>query len=199
MESLQDKIIQRIQKKGRGVVLIPSDFLDLGSRDAVDQALSRLSKTGSIHRLARGLYYAPVYSELLKTVLTPSSHEVVAAIAKREKRKVQVTGAVAANALGLSEQVPAKIAYLTDGRSKRLKIGKVTIEFRHAAPKSMVEAGTKIGLVIQALKYFGKDHITSKVIEHLKTLLTVDEKRRLLSVSRNLPYWMKDIVASIAE
>ena len=148
MESLQDKIVKRLKRKRSGAVLMPTDFLDLGNRAAVDQALSRLSKRGSVHRIARGLYYVPVYSELLKTALSPSIDEIVEAIAKREKRKVQVTGAVAANALGLSEQVPARIAYLTNGRSKKVKIGKVTIEFRHATPKSMIEAGTTIGLAL---------------------------------------------------
>jgi hypothetical protein len=198
MESLQDKIASRIHKKGSGRVLMPIDFLDLGNRDAVDQALGRLTKKGSLHRVARGLYYVPVYSKLLKTVLSPSIDEIVAAIAKREKRKIQVTGAVAANALGLSEQVPAKIAYLTDGRSKKVKIGNATIEFRHATPKSMIEAGTKVGLVIQALKHLGKDHIEETVIERLKSLLTVEEKRKLLSVSKDLSYWMKGVIAAVA-
>jgi len=35
------------------------DFLDLGSRDAIDQALSRMTSAGDIRRITRGLYDLP--------------------------------------------------------------------------------------------------------------------------------------------
>jgi hypothetical protein len=54
--TIQDDILDRIRKQGRGKVFIPKDFLDLGSRDAADQSLSRLVKSGDILRLGRGLY-----------------------------------------------------------------------------------------------------------------------------------------------
>ena len=197
MESLQDKIEKQIRKKGRGHIFLPQDFLDLGTRVAVDQALSRLVKKGFCQRLSRGIYFSPEYSEFLKEDLLPSPEELVAAIVKRENRKVQVTGAVAANALGLSTQVPARRVYLTDGLSKKIKINNSTIEFRRANPKAMVEAGTTVGLVIQALRYIGKEHIDEKTIAHLKTLLSKDEKRRLFNLRQNVPYWMRNMIAAI--
>src|SRR5690606_26520363 len=59
MSTIQDDILDRIRKQGRGKVFIPKDFLDLGSRDAADQSLSRLVKNGDIVRLGRGLYHYP--------------------------------------------------------------------------------------------------------------------------------------------
>jgi hypothetical protein len=40
-------------------VWTPLDFGGLGSRDAVDQALSRMVATGDIRRITRGLYDMP--------------------------------------------------------------------------------------------------------------------------------------------
>ncbi len=40
VQSLDNKLISRIYGHGRGAVLTPNDFLDLGGRDAVDKALS---------------------------------------------------------------------------------------------------------------------------------------------------------------
>lgn len=54
-----------------------SEFLDLGSRKAVDIALLRLTKAGTIRRLTRGLYYFPKTSPLLGEL-----HPTVEAVAK---------------------------------------------------------------------------------------------------------------------
>lgn len=45
MSNLRDKILHRIHGSGRGVVYISKDFLDLGNRAAIDQALLGSSKT----------------------------------------------------------------------------------------------------------------------------------------------------------
>jgi hypothetical protein len=59
MSTIQDDILDRIRGHDRGKVFTPKDFLDLGSRDAADQSLSRLAKSGEIQRLGRGLYHYP--------------------------------------------------------------------------------------------------------------------------------------------
>ena len=46
MDDLKGKILARVRGRGRGVVYVSKDFLDLGNRAAVDQALSRLVKAG---------------------------------------------------------------------------------------------------------------------------------------------------------
>ena len=48
MSRMVDKIMKRVSAHGNGKwVCTPKDFLDLGSREAVDQALCRLVKAGS--------------------------------------------------------------------------------------------------------------------------------------------------------
>ena len=58
-KSIDSQILQRVKAVGRGRVFTPRDFLDLGSRDAVDKALSRHAQSGTIRKLARGLYDYP--------------------------------------------------------------------------------------------------------------------------------------------
>jgi len=60
--------------------------------------------------------------------------------------------AAALNLLGLSEQVPAKIVFLTEAESRKLKIGLMEIELRRTTPKNMASAGRLSGLVIQAFR-----------------------------------------------
>jgi hypothetical protein len=58
-QSIDSRILARIRARGRGSVLVPGHFLDLGSREAVDIALHRLARKGTIRRLARGVYDFP--------------------------------------------------------------------------------------------------------------------------------------------
>ena len=150
-----NQILRRVRAHGRGSVFTPADFLDLGSRAAVDQALSRLTKDGRLRRLARGLYdYPQVHSQL--GPLAPTPDAVAKAFARETGSSLQVTGAQAANALGLSTQVPARSVYLTDGPSRRIVLGKRVVDVRHASPKHLVAAGSMAGTVVQALRHLGQ-------------------------------------------
>ena len=102
----------------------PTDFLDLGSRNAVDKALSRRAAAASIRRVACGLYDVPRKHPIVGLAV-PSADNVAKALAEKAGTRLQPTGAYAANLLGLSDQVPAKVVFLTDGRSKRVRIGKL--------------------------------------------------------------------------
>lgn len=139
--AIQDQILDRIRSQGRGKVFTPKDFLDLASRDAADQSLSRLVKSGDITRLARGLYHYPEMNERLGIPLAPDLDDIAEALGRQTGSRVVPSGAVAANRLGLSTQVPAKPVYLTDGRTRQVRIGKTLIQLRHAAPKEL-PAGT---------------------------------------------------------
>ena len=178
MASIEDRIIYRIRAKGRGWVFSPSHFLDFGSRKAVDLALFRLVNRGTIRRLARGIYdYPKIHPQL--GALSPSIDSVAKLIAEKNNSQLKITGAEAANALGLSTQVPARIVYLTDGPSRKIKIGKQTIELRHASPKKMATAGKASGTVIQALQYIGKENVNSEMVSKIKETLSGDDKKQL--------------------
>src|SRR5439155_17175905 len=157
-QSVDAKLLRRIRCFGRGSVVVPADFLDLGSRQAVDLALHRLARKGTIRRLARGVYDFPKQHPVLG-LLQPSTEGVATALAGRDRTRLQPAGAYAANALGLSEQVPAKAVFLTDGPSRTVKIGPTTIQLRRTTAKNMAAAGRLSGLLIQALRALGKEHV----------------------------------------
>ena len=156
MSSITASILKRVRGKGRGSVWTPGDFLDLGSRAAVDQGLSRLARRGRITRVARGIYAYPQVSPRLGA-LTPSPDAVAGAVAGARRSRLQVSGARAANELGLSTQVPARAVYLTDGPSKVVKLGRQEVRLKHVAANRMAGAGTRAGMVLEALRYLGRD------------------------------------------
>ncbi len=197
-QSIDAKVISRIRKKGRGAVHVPGDFLDLGSREAIDLVLHRLVKKGFLRRLARGVYDFPKQHATLG-LLSPSADTIAEAIAGRDQARLQPAGAYAANALGLSEQVPAKAVFLTDGPSRLVKIGPMTIQLKRTTPRNMAAAGRLSGLVIQAFRELGKEHVTPARISHLKRKLPAAKRRELLRDIKLAPAWMHPIFRDIAE
>lgn len=196
--SIHFTILTRIHRRGRGSVLVPGNFLDIGSREAVDLALHRLARKGTIRRLARGVYDYPKEHPKLG-LLTPSAETVAKALAGRDRTRLQPTGAYAANALGLSEQVPAKMVFLTDGPSRTVKIGPTTIQLRRTTPKNMAAAGRLSGLLIQALRELGEEHVTPAIREHLKRTLPGDKRKELVKDLPLSPAWMHPIFRELAE
>ena len=122
MNKVPSKIYTRIKYRARfGWVCSPVDFLDLGNRAVVDQALSRMVKGGLIRRIARGLYDMPHFNPMLNAYSPPSHNQIILAISRRDGIRVVSDNIVCANALGLTNAVPAKLTYLTDGPSKIVK------------------------------------------------------------------------------
>jgi len=189
-------MLYRIRGKGRGWAFSARHFLDLGSRDAVDKALSRLAKKGSIRRLGNGIYDYPKISSTLG-ILSPSIEAVAKEIAGKNSSTLKISGAQAANALGLSTQVPARIVYLTDGPSRQLKIGNQTIILKHTSPKSMSTAGKGSGTVISALQYLGKENVTTETIRRIQGALSEADKKELGKDVEYISEWMRPIINEI--
>jgi hypothetical protein len=197
-QSIDSRILASIHSRGRGSVFVPADFLALGSREAIDIALHRLARKGTIRRLARGLYDFPKEHPVLGP-LSPSADALAKALAGRDRTRLQPAGAYAANVLGLSEQVPAKAVFLTDGPSRTVKIGPTTIQLRQTTARSMAAAGRLSGLLIQALRELGEEHITPARRDHLKRTIPADKRRELLKDLRLAPAWMHPIFRELAE
>src|SRR5258705_10120673 len=148
--STTNAILKRIRAKHRGWVFTPRQFAHLGTRAAVDQALSRLQRTGQIRRLARGIYEVPKVHPKIGG-LPPSPEAVAKAMAERTGSRISISGAKAANLLGLSTQVPMQNVFWTEGPSRTVRIGNQTVALKHVAPSKMIGAGTEAGGVIQAV------------------------------------------------
>lgn len=197
-QSIDARILGRIRGRGRGSVIVPGDFLDIGSRAAVDLALHRLAKRGTIRRLARGLYDFPKQHPVLGP-LSPTADTVARALAGRDRTRLQPAGAYAANLLGLSEQVPAKAVFLTDGPSRTVTVGPMTIQLRRTTPRNMAAAGRLSGLVIQALRELGEEHVTPPRLAHLKRTLPLEQRRELVKDVPLAPAWMHALLRELAE
>jgi hypothetical protein len=189
MQRIEHSIVSRIYGNGRGWCFTPTAFADLGSSGAVWTALSRIHQRGLIRRLSRGLYdYPRTHPQL--GLLAPDPDAVAKALARRHATRIQPSGAYAANLLGLSEQVPARIVYLTDGASRRVRLGRQEIVLRRTTPKRMAAADRLSGMVIQALKFLGRERVTPQHVAMLRSKLTREQKRQLLKDRLYAPAWM---------
>ena len=198
MTDVQDAIIDHLRHRGRGKVYTSKDLLNLGGRAAIDQALSRLAKVGTLQRLARGLYYYPRTNPRLGMVVSPDAEEIADALARQTGSRIAPSGALAANRLGLSTQVPAKHVYLTDGRSREVRVGKQVFVMKHVAPKELPIGNPVSAAVFQALRYLGNDSIDDAVVSRLRRRLSAKQRQQLLRDARYTTGWIADIVRKIA-
>ena len=190
--SVDTAVLDRIHGHGRGWVFTPDHFRDLGSRDAVASALKRCKQSDKIRQLDRGLYDYPRTDDLLG-VLLPSTDDIAKALTGRDAIRLQPSGAYAANLLGLSTQVPMKVVYLTDGRSRTVQVGNQQILLKHTTPRNMKTAGKISGLVIQALRHLGRDQVDDDVVNQLDQRLDDAARKQLMKDIRYAPSWIAEI------
>lgn len=122
MQTVKDKIENKILKASRGNLFFAEDFTNYGTPENIRQVLSRLEKENRLVRLAHGIYVKPKIDPLLGTIL-PTAEHIAIEIAKRDKSRIAPTGVLALNLLGLSTQVPMSAVYLTDGSQRIVKSG----------------------------------------------------------------------------
>ena len=195
-QSIDKSILRSMRAKPHAPVVAPRHFSELGNPDAVRKALSRLVKAGKIRRIRRGLYDLPRANPITGQT-APNIMATVQALMDGSHAQWQFTGAYAANALGLSEQVPAKIIILTDGVPRNVSLGKLTLVFRRAAPRNLLGVGQRAGLVIQALRYLKGSADMPKHVDKLRKTLDVDTKKSLASLTPELVAWMRPIAQEI--
>jgi len=200
--ALPTQILDRISAEP-AKVWTPGDFADTGSREAVDKALQRLAKSGELRRIERGLYDKPRFNKLTGKPSATDYRAVIEAVARRDKARFVVDGMTAANTLGLTNAVPAKIEVLVDARLKPIELGNQKIVFKHAAPSRLYWAGRPGMYLVQALHWvhdtMRAETERSKVDRTIRKLLTdSDEGPKLTEDLRiglsAMPIWMQDIL-----
>ncbi len=193
MKSIENDILNQIESLPKGELLLPSDFIELGSSEAVRLSLFRLEKAGVITRVAQGIYVRPKESSLIGK-LVPTAEEVAEAIAKRDRIRTLPTGSYALNALGLSTQVPMNIVMLTDGSPRVIKVGKRTIKFKKTTPKNLLAKGTLSRLAIQALKEIGNGKVSEEEEKKIVDRLTKEDEKDLKHDIALAPVWIQKIM-----
>lgn len=194
--SAREKIARSVRARRRGEPFTSAEFQKAGPPATVRPELERLAKRGKLVVVAENIFVKPKKHELLGE-LAPALPKVVKALTTKQGHVCQITGAEAANRLGLSAHVPVKPIYLTNGPSQRLQLGRLELELRHAPNSELPAAGHPAGDVIQALKFLGPDGVNKTHIERLSTTLEPGTKTRLRKLSNQLPSWMQTVIGQL--
>ncbi len=202
--TLRNKILDRMNARAPFGVWTPVDFIDLASRVAVDQTLHRLVRERVIRRVARGLYDKPALNSLTAKETIPDPGAVIEAISRRDGLRVLVDGMTAANDLGLSDAVPARILVHTDARLRKLVIGTLPITFKQTAPSKLYWAGRPAMRVVQALHWLKdtleteQDQIVSRLRKVLANPRNGDDIRNDLRAGQSaMPDWMRTFLKDL--
>lgn len=203
---LRTRILQRISAATPRSVWTAADFLDLATRDAIDKALQRLVATGTLRRIDRGLYDKLDFNSLTKAPNPADPRQVVEAIARRDQIRVLVDGMTAANDLGLTNAVPAKIVVHTDSRLKPVHLGNLEISFRPTAASKLFWTGRPAMRIVQALHWLRNttaDAEEDSAIRHRLQQILLREpdgarlRKDLHEGMSALPAWMQDLLRAL--
>ncbi len=197
MQPIEQQILSRIYGRRRGWAFTKTDFVAEFGEANIHQALSGLARVGKIRRVCRGVYDYPRQSELLGQALSPDIDQVAQALARKFNWRIQPSGDAALNLLGLSTQVPGRWVYLSDGPSRQYKVGKHTLAFRKSALKDAGFKYRESGLVVQALKALGKEHVDKAAIKTIRQRLGRKDCERILKDTRAATGWIYQIIKQV--
>ena len=190
---------KRIEAAPNGFVFVAADFADIAETHRISGCLYRLEKEKNILRVLFGVYYKPEYSSLLGEYIAPAPDAVAHALARNFGWTIVPCGDTALNLLGLSTQVPAVWSYVSDGAYKEYSFDSTTIKFKRTANKEISNLSFKTALTMQALKAIGKEHVSDAVINKLKSVLTEDEKQKMISEAKSVTAWVYEIIKTICK
>jgi hypothetical protein len=193
MNALNERVLEYGVRQPEGTPLSAKELLHLGSRAALDQALSRLARSGKLLKVDRGLYVLPIKSRF--GTRAPSTEKVVSEVAKLRGETIVPNGAAAANALGLTTQVPMRSGFLTSGRSRQWKFGAQVVELKHAPNWQLTKAGQPAGEAVRALAWIGPAH-AREALGRLKRQLPASVLREIAASRAALPEWLAKTIST---
>ncbi len=192
MRGLPKRIMEYTEALPEATPLCPGALLHLGNRASVDQALSRLSRSGRLIRVSHGIYMRPIKTRF--GIRNPSIGKVIAALSELWGETIVPCGGAAANRLGLTTQNPIRMVYLTSGPTRRLRFGTHSVELRHSPRWQLAAPYRKAGEVIRALAWLGP----AEVEENLNAVLpelSEGELDELASARAIMPNWLAESVS----
>ncbi|MGI6717865.1 MAG: DUF6088 family protein [Bacteroidales bacterium] len=199
-ESIENKILNKAKKCGRGSVFFIGDFISYGNRNAVNKALERLTDKGQMMRVARGIYCYPKIEKVYGLgAIPPSLEEIAQAIAKRDGAKIVPSGLYAQYQLGLTQQIPMNVVYLTNGVSRTINvIGGKSIKFKHASPRYFAIRNKLALLLTTALKDWKVENLTEDQVSIIKTQL-IENPRLEVSDLKLMTSNVREFILSLYE
>jgi len=202
MQSIENKIENRIRNSRRGKIFFQDDFAMFGTPGAIRLALSRIEKKGLLVRAAHGIYSYPRINKIEwieDKYILPSIDEIARAIAKRDKIRIVPTASHALNALGLSTQVPANVVYITDGTARRIKVGKGRgILFKHTSnTRNLAYKSELLMLIVSALHEIGEGKVTNEQLAIIKEHFSHITKKEFEADIKLVPLWIRKLLLSL--
>jgi hypothetical protein len=192
MPTVAENILHEVKTLPEGALISAKEYLHLGTRAAVDQALKRLKERNELMPLHRGIYVRPVKTRF--GTRAPAAEKVLEAIAATRAETVVPHGAAAANALGLTTQVPTKLVYLTSGKSRTFKLGAQAVEMRHAPQWMLLPSHPAAGQAVRALAWLG-EHRAPEALAALKQKLPQLTFNELAALRPALPAWLSKSIS----
>jgi hypothetical protein len=192
-ESISSQIENKIKRSRLGQIILPSDFKDLGTSTAIRKTLSRLVDQKVLVRMGQGVYVIPIHDKLFGEVL-PSMEEIAASLAEKEHVKIMPTGQYALNKIGLSNQVPMKMVFLTNGTKKNITIGKSSILFQPTTTKKLAMVGSISSLLFLGLEELDLNRLKESELEKIIALLKKEDQNNLKHDLKLAPARISDFV-----
>jgi hypothetical protein len=192
MQTVAENILNEVKALPEGALIRAKELLHLGSRAAVDQALNRLKRRKELMPLYRGVYVRPVNTRF--GLRAPAAEKVLEAIAATRAETVVPHGAAAANALGLTTQVPTKLVYLTSGKSRTFKLGAQVVEMKQAPQWMLLPSHRAAGQAVRALAWLG-EHRAPEALTALKRKLPPSTVKELVALRPALPAWLSKSIS----
>ena len=195
MSSVKEAIRSHVKGQPEGTIFVPKEFLSLGTRASVDQALARLVKADVLTRVSRGVYTANIATRF--GTMPPPVELVIENYAAAKGQEILQNEAIAANRFGLTTQVPIRHVYITSGPSRHLRLGKVDVEVRKVPRWLTLYPGRPAGEIIRALSFVGAREAKTAA-SSIRSKVEKEEWRTVLKAKAMLPAWMTSALAQEA-
>lgn len=195
MERLTETILEKVNALPEGTPVNAKMLLYLGTRAAIDQSLSRLVRRGKLLRAGRGLYVSPVKSRFGSHA--PSVERLVEELSAQRGETIVPSGATAANALGLTTQVPTRTIYLTSGRSRKLTLGKQVVHLQHVPSWQLTLAKEPAGEIVRTLAWAGPERV-QEILKEMDGKVPRSELQKINQHISLFPGWMASALSQSA-
>ena len=193
--SVAQAILNRVKHMPKGRPFVGAVFAQVGSRASINKALSRLVQSGTLERVARGVYMRPKTSKYTGRVVRPSPLAVMEVITKANGETIQIHGAEAVRRLGLSTQMQELPTFYTSGSTREIKVGNAVVRLRHVSKDRLQHAGTTVGVALTALYYIGKGGLSANVVSKIVSALSGEELMKLRGCK--MPSWMRSALSLV--
>ena len=193
MASVSKRIVEQTSSLPEAKPICAGALLHLGNRAAVDQALSRLARSGRLMRICQGVYMRPVETGF--GPCAPSIDKALSALAELWSETIVPCGGAAAHVLGLTSQIPVRSVYLTSGPDRRLRFGNLEVELRHAPRWQLAAPRRRAGEIIRALAWLGPNEVRERLQTVLPTL-SPEDIDELAEARATMPHWMAEPVST---